>query len=339
MSYYPDFVDQEGDDYHSNAEEYGDQRRSDRHKSVDDGAAKAQPSDVFDRGQLRISVTEFESDEDYEEVVSYDYDFSRGYDDVPEYELDEWESHRGGESAIRREASSRKSSSISSRRATSSRRLHSVQDAFDDDDYQVDKRPSCLLVFTICMLCLELGAAMLAVVYFEPLVECCGDSFITSSDSATVVWNQAMYGISIGYLVWIILDFPIVAISKEPVFLFNPMIGFLLCMHMLYVTNTTYAYVIYGLETAAMLGQSYVLMQLGRNAELCVHSIFNFVMCGIVIYALIELTRQGGYCIVGGSLQGVFSESTCNLRCVDEESCNTCSGNATQCFIPFSDGI
>ncbi|KAG7348198.1 hypothetical protein IV203_016903 [Nitzschia inconspicua] len=348
MTHYPDFVDHEIVDYQSDIDDdestrrERDSRGNSNQRESSDNVPIAQPSSVFDQEQLKISVTEFESDEEYDEVPEvhefvpevhefvpevheYDYDFSRGYQREDEYELDDWESHRGGESEIRRIKSSQK--------------LRSVESSFDDDDLQVDKRPSCLLIFTICILCLELGAAMIAVIFFEPLVECCGESFVSPSETTTETWNKALYGISVGYLVWIILDFPIVALSKEPVFLFNPMIGFLLCMHMLYVTNTTYAFAIYGLETAAMLGQSYVLMQLQRNAELCVHSIFNFIMCGIVIYALIELTRQGGYCIVGGSLQGVFTDSTCDVRCNDEASCNNCAGNATQCFIPFQSSI
>jgi hypothetical protein len=211
-----------------------------------------------------------------------------------------------------------------------------VDNAFNHEEGQGDDRSSSLLVFTVCVLCLELAAATIAVIYFEPLVECCGDSFVSELDSTTNAWNQALFGISIGYLVWVIVDFPIVVLCKEPVFLFNPMIGFLLAMHMLYVTNTTFAYTIYGLETLAMLGQSYILMQLRKNVETFIHSLFNFVMSGIVVYALIELSRQGGYCIVGGELEGVFSPSTCNVRCIDEASCNICDGNTTSCFIQFS---
>jgi hypothetical protein len=335
MSYYPDFVDQECEDYKSDTEDSDISSRRENTEAQRNASAIessgdipiAQQSHIFDDEKLRISVTEFSSDEDNEEVFvpSYEYYFSRGYSGH-EYELEDWESHRGGGSDTRRQA-------------PSSRKLRSVESAFDDDDNRADNRPSCLLVFTFCMLFLELASAMVAVIFFEPLVECCGDSFVSTSNATTEAWNQALYGISIGYLVWIVIDFPVVAISKEPVFLFNPMIGFLLCMHMLYVTNTTYAYTIYGLETAAMFGQSYILMQLNRNAELCVHSTFNFIMCGIVIYALIEMTRQGGYCIVGGKLEGVFTESTCNVRCFDDATCNICDGNATQCFIPFQSEI
>jgi hypothetical protein len=371
MSYYPDFVDHDGTEYQKNLNTEGsgvdtfntykkrtnsglqyDKRDNGKDDEIvfvedEDGEEfyddsevvivvneveddfsddeyqvdKTEQSHAFDDDQARTSVSSFSANDEIEDDAILSYDFSRDYDYDKEYQMEDWESHRGTE--LRRKVTSQPPP------------LRSVQSGFNDEYYEGNKGPSCLLIFTLALLSLELGAAIIAVLFFEPFVECCGDSFVSTSDISNDSWNQALYGISIAYLTWVIVDFPVVAISKEPVFLFNPMIGFLLCMHMLYVTNTTYAYAIYGLETCAMLGQTYVLMQLHRNAELCIHSLFNFIMCGIVVYSLIELTRQGGYCIVGGSVQGVFSEATCNIHCVDEASCNVCDGNVTQCFIPF----
>jgi hypothetical protein len=284
--------------------------------------AKAEQSYVLDVNQLTTSVSSISAADYIEDVVVISpSDFRRDYFYDYEQRMEDWERHRGGE--WRRKLRSQPPP------------LRSVESGFNDEEYEDKKGPSCLLMFTLFLLTLELGAAIVAVLFFEPFLECCGDSFVSTPDFTTDSWNQVLYGIAVAYLVWIIVAFPVVAISKEPVFLFNPMIGFLLCMHMLYVTNTTYAYAIYGLETLAMLGQTYVLMQLHRNTELCIHSMFNFIMCGLVVYSLIELTRQGGYCIVAGSVQGVFSEATCNVRCIDDASCNICDGNATQCFIPF----
>lgn len=294
--------------------------------------AQAHPSNVFEEGKRQHTSTTSITSSDVE-----DFNLPTEYYDTgaQEYQIEDWESYRGLE-----HVSYNHSSRISSHHRKSSSRLsstHKQQRYYEDSDaeYELDNRPGCLLIFTICLLFVELAAAMIAVIYFEPLVECCGESFVSASESTTERWNQAMFGISIGYLCWVIVDMPIVAISKEPVFLFNPLIGFLLSMHMFYVTNVTYAYIIYGLETVAMLGQSYVLIRIRRNAETCIHSIFNFTMCGVVVYALIELSRQGGYCIVGGQLEGVFSDSTCDTRCVNDVTCNVCDGNATSCFIRF----
>jgi hypothetical protein len=200
----------------------------------------------------------------------------------------------------------------------------------------IKRRTPCAIIFTIFVLLLELGAAMVAIMYWEDLMECCGDSFVSVSDSVTSSWNTALFAVAVGYLTWVIVQFPIIALTKEPVFLFNPMIGFLLAIHMLYVTNVLSAYIIYGLETAAMLGQSYILMNLGKSAELCIHSLFNFTMSGLVVYLIIELSKQGGYCIVDGELESVFQLPTCNIACTDEASCNVCTANTTSCFISFS---
>ena len=126
-------------------------------------------------------------------------------------------------------------------------------------------------------------------------------------------------------------------IAQEPFFLCNPMVGYLLTMYMIYSGDTKNAYIMYGLETASLLGQSFVLVQMQRSAELCVHSMINYVFCGLVIYVLIQLTGQGGYCIVNNRIQSIFFESTCNVGCIDEASCFRCNidGNSTACFIRF----
>jgi hypothetical protein len=303
----------------------------------DEEIAKAHPSAVFNVSdeKQRTSTTSITSSdiEDFnlspaEAYGMGDHDDSAAY----EYQIEDWESYRGVECVTRKNHSARTTRSHRSSSKLSSTRC---RPQYSESEYELDNRPGCLMIFTICVLFVELAAAMIAVIYFEPLVDCCGDSFVSSVQSTTERWNQALFGIAIGYLCWVIVDMPIVAISKEPVFLFNPMIGFLMALHMFYVTNVTYAYIIYGLETVAMLGQSYILIRIRRNAEVCVHSIFNFTMCGIVVYTLIELSRQGGYCIVGGQLEGVFSYTTCDTRCLDEFSCNICDGNATSCFIRF----
>jgi hypothetical protein len=196
-------------------------------------------------------------------------------------------------------------------------------------------RPPYLLLFTIFLLLCEMGTGMLAVMFYQDLPECCGDSFVSENDSVTASWNSAIFAIGIGYLTWVIITIPIVIISKEPVFLFNAMIGYLLAIQMLYVSNILYAYIMYGLETFAVLGQAVVLCILNRNAELCIHSLFNFTMCGLVTYLFIELSRQGGYCVVGGQLEGVFVDPTCVMNCDNIETCSFCDGEATSCFFAF----
>lgn len=195
------------------------------------------------------------------------------------------------------------------------------------------------MVFSTLILCLEVGVAMIAVMYYEDVVECCDESFFSPDESVAAKWNTAMYGIAIGYLVLVVIEIPVVTLMDEPFFLFNPMIGFLLCIHMMYATHNQEAYIMFGLETVALFGQSIILIQMERNAELCLHTIFNYPLCGLIVYVLIELTRQGGYCMVDGNLQTVFQDSTCNTQCIDEASCFVCDNSALQtnssCFIRF----
>ena len=195
------------------------------------------------------------------------------------------------------------------------------------------RRMKKLTMIGIGVLMFEIAAATVAFLNYQDLIECCGTSIFTSTET----WNTVFYWISIAYLIVIIvIEIPTLAMTHEPLFLFNPMVGFVLAMHMIYVTDTHSAYIIFGLETAAMFGQSMVLVQMqNRGLELFIHSVLNYTLCGLVLYMLIQLQEQGGYCIIDERIQSVFTVSSCNIGCIEEESCYQCEANITSCFIQF----
>jgi hypothetical protein len=219
------------------------------------------------------------------------------------------------------------------------------------------RRLNKCMYFAVLVLLLEVVAGTIAVMYYQELIECCGRSIFASTNTngdssgsgesegenemndeiSAERWNIVFYWVGISYLIVIILiEIPTLVIAIEPLFIFNPMVGFLLAMHMMYITDTKTAYIIYGLETAAMVGQSIVLVQMHRSPELCIHSILNYTLCGLVVFMLIRLTEQGGYCIVNDRIQSIFSISTCNIECIDDASCFRCDVDTSSCFIQFS---
>jgi len=190
------------------------------------------------------------------------------------------------------------------------------------------------MMFGVAFLLLEVAAGSIAFMNYQELTECCGNTIFSGNSEQ---WNNVFYWMSISYLITIILiEIPSLVIAIEPLFLFNPMVGFLLAMHMIYVTDTKNAYIICGLETVAMVGQSIVLVKMQRSPELCIHSVLNYTLCGLVIFMLIRLTDEGGYCIVNDRIQSIFTISTCNIDCIDDASCFRCYDDTSSCFIQFS---
>uniref|UniRef100_A0A7S4EIW4 Uncharacterized protein n=1 Tax=Pseudo-nitzschia australis TaxID=44445 RepID=A0A7S4EIW4_9STRA len=207
------------------------------------------------------------------------------------------------------------------------------------------RRKNKVMVYAVALLLLEVAAATIAVMYHQDLIECCGTSIFSKNATTADRWEKTFYWIGIAYLlVLILIEIPTLIIAQETLFIFNPMVGYLLVMQMMYAADAQIAYIMYGLETVAMLGQSMVLVQMNRNPESCLHSILNYTLSGITAYLLIKLSQQGGYCIVNDRIQSVLSESTCNTNCIDEASCFRCTGGGggddglsslAQCFIRF----
>jgi hypothetical protein len=204
------------------------------------------------------------------------------------------------------------------------------------------KRIAKYMWFGVFLLLLEVAGASIAVMNHQELVECCGRSIFSENEAVGERWNKAFFYIGIIYLpVIILIEIPTLIIAQETLFLFNPMVGYLLVMQMLYATDTKSAFIIFGLESVAMLGQSIILTQMQRGPEACIHSVLNYTFAGMTIYMLIILAQQGGYCIVNDRIQSMFSESTCNIACIDEDSCFRCTvgegdnATLTQCFIRF----
>ena len=202
------------------------------------------------------------------------------------------------------------------------------------------KRIGKLMWFGVFLLLLEVAGAIIAVMNHQELVECCGRSIFSENESVGERWNKIFYLIGILYIpVILLIEIPALVIAQETAFLFNPMVGFLLVMQMVYVTDLKSAYIIFGLESVAMIGQSMILVQMPRSIESCIHSVVSYIFAGMTVYMIVSLSQQGGYCIVNDRIQSVFSASTCNTACIDEDSCFRCTGDdelfVTKCFIRF----
>jgi hypothetical protein len=92
----------------------------------------------------------------------------------------------------------------------------------------------------------------------------------------------------------------------------------------------------YGLVTAASIGENYALWQDWNYTTLCMQIILSYAASGFVLNCIIELTWQGGYCIVGGEVESVFHDQTCNTDCDDVNiPCSVCDIAETHCFIQF----
>ena len=197
-----------------------------------------------------------------------------------------------------------------------------------------------VMKFAVLVLMLEVAAAVIAIKNHQDLVECCGNSVFSNDESVGERWNKIFFWVGIIYLpVIILIEIPTLLIAQEPLFIFNPMVGFLLAMQMLYTTDVMNAYIIFGLEFLAMLCQSRVLAYMRRSPESCLHYALNYTLAAITIFMLVRLKQQGGYCIVGNRIQSVFSEQTCNVGCIDDDSCFRCNSGdeffVPNCFIPF----
>mmetsp|Transcript_4211 Transcript_4211/g.10933 ORF Transcript_4211/g.10933 Transcript_4211/m.10933 type:complete len:428 (+) Transcript_4211:168-1451(+) len=228
--------------------------------------------------------------------------------------------------------------------ASESHKRHLSRQKMQQERYERAERRRIgkLMWFGVFLLLLEVAGAIVAVMNYQELVECCGRSIFSENESVGERWNKAFYLIGILYIpVILVIEIPTLVIAQETAFLFNPMVGFLLAMQMIYVTDLKSAYIIFGLEVVAMMGQSMILVQMPRSFESCIHSVVNYTLAGMTIYIIVLLRQQGGYCIVNDRIQSVFSESTCNTACINEDSCFRCIGDenfVTQCFIRFQEG-
>ena len=214
-------------------------------------------------------------------------------------------------------------------------RLDREQRSNDRYENAERRRVGKLMYFGVFLLLLEVAGASIAVKNHQELVECCGRSIFSEDESVGERWNKIFFWVGIIYLpVIILIEIPTLIIAQETLFLFNPMVGYLLAMQMLYTTDVRSAWIIFILETVAMLGQSCVLSQMRRRPESCLHSILNYTLGGITIYMMLKLTQQGGFCIVDDRIQSVLTEPTCNVACIDEETCFRCTSSGDETFLP-----
>mmetsp|Transcript_25664 Transcript_25664/g.54831 ORF Transcript_25664/g.54831 Transcript_25664/m.54831 type:complete len:444 (-) Transcript_25664:3-1334(-) len=220
------------------------------------------------------------------------------------------------------------------------RRRHAREERRKQYNEIAKKRMCKIMCQGVFFLCFEIAAATIAIMNNEEFIECCGRSVFSENEAVGETWNQIFYWMGITYLlVLLLIEIPTLLIANETLFLFNPLIGFLLSMHMIYVTDVKNAFTIFGLETVAMLGQTLVLSRLPRGPESFCHALFNYTFWGITTFTLLMLTKQGGYCIVDNRIQSVYADQTCNVACIDEATCSVCNAGdgSADCFIRFPD--
>lgn len=207
---------------------------------------------------------------------------------------------------------------------------------YDPSYYEEEKEvPSPLArLLRVAVLTLEMGIAIISFLQFTGFAECCNDYFFADTEKEKEMWDEIFAWTSIGYFALATLCIPLVWRGWH-VSTFIHVVGFLLAGLTLYNTHTVEAMVMLGLEVAAVFLQTYVLCRDGAYPLLLFHSL-NYAVMGVAVYGYVLLLRQGGYCIVGGKLETIFEESTCQMDCDNlETSCSVCGIEPKSCFIKF----
>jgi hypothetical protein len=209
-----------------------------------------------------------------------------------------------------------------------------------DPSYYADEQERTRLTkfAAIAVLALEMILATLAIISFDGQVECCDDHWLYDSEKGQDTWDKIFLWVSVGYLSWAVLSIVFVAVKEYHVALLNPLIGFTLAYFTLYNAQRWEALTMYGLETAAMLLESFVLVRDQKYSLLGLQMLVVYVASGIGLYCIMAVSKDGGYCIVDGTLQSVFQNSTCNMDCDDVDiPCFVCNvvDEPSSCFIPF----
>jgi hypothetical protein len=205
---------------------------------------------------------------------------------------------------------------------------------YDPSYYEANKIRTPFTKFVaLVVLALEMGVALLSLVTFDGFEECCGESIFYNAAEERIRWEQAFFWTSVAYLIIVIMQVPFVA-KGYSVTLFNPVLGFALTLLTMYNLHPKEAWIMFGLETAAALTESFGLFRDGNFTMLFVQMLWGIGACGVTLFCFISLSQQGGYCIVDGTLESVFQESTCNTSCDGVEiSCIVCDVDQPSCFI------
>jgi hypothetical protein len=215
--------------------------------------------------------------------------------------------------------------------------MHVHEPNYDPSYYEDEKvrAPSTKLV-AFAALALEMALAIVSIISFDGFADCCGEYFfVTNTPEGQETWDKSIFWIAVGYLGLVVTQVAFVAM-EWPVAIFNPLVGFFLTLSGLYSAFRVEVWIMYGLETTAVLLQSYVLFRDQRSFLLCLQTLLNYGVCAFVLYAIISLSQQGGYCVVGGLFETIFQESTCNTNCNDVDiPCSVCDVDQSSCFIPF----
>lgn len=208
---------------------------------------------------------------------------------------------------------------------------------YDPSYYEDEKeRDPLIKLFAIAGLCLELAVGVISIITFDGFEECCGGYFfMADSSDGQDKWDKAVFWIAVGYVGVVVIE--MLLHSKEwPLGVCNPLVGFCLNLASIYSSNSIEAYIMYALQTAAVFTRSYVFIKDRRYSSLFLQSLLGFFASGFVLYIIISLTIQGGYCVVGDFFETMLQKTACNTDCDDVDiPCSVCDYAQKSCFIEF----
>jgi hypothetical protein len=132
---------------------------------------------------------------------------------------------------------------------------------YDPSYYEDPKTPTELTKFVaIFVLLLEMGAATTFTISFDGLQECCDGTLLPGTTKNEEIWDKVFFWLAVAYLGLVVIEILLV-VMECPAAAFNPLIGILLTVVSLYNTKKTELLIMYGLVTAASIGENYALWQ------------------------------------------------------------------------------
>jgi hypothetical protein len=115
-----------------------------------------------------------------------------------------------------------------------------------------------LLPSSFC--CWKWVIATIFIISFDGLQECCDGTLIPGTTKNEEIWDKVFFWLAVAYLGLVVIEIPLVVMECSAA-AFNPLIGILLTVVSLYNTKKTELLIMYGLVTAASIGENYALWQ------------------------------------------------------------------------------
>jgi len=211
-----------------------------------------------------------------------------------------------------------------------------VEPNYDPSYYERDEGRGTLVRFAaFSSLACEIAVGIISIVTFDGFQECCGESFLYDTASRQDQWEKAIFWTAIAYAGICAIQIPCV-LRGSHFHVYNSIIGLAIAYFTIYNGQHWEAILMVALETAATLCESFVLVQENKYSLLCLQIMLMWSACAFTIFLVTSLAKQGGFCIVDGNLEFIFSELSCESDCNDVDvSCSVCDGEEPSCFILF----